>query len=94
MSASANCRLASERNTLPTVQCCHIALRTAVAVQHSDYSSDMHTAEHLQNTDTFTVTTGDDIDQQPTGEPPHSTQFPVLTTVPQFGHMGRFTRGQ
>ena len=32
-----------------TVQCCHIALRTAVAVQHSDYSSDRHTDEHLQH---------------------------------------------
>ena len=30
-SASANCCLASEPNALPTVQCCHIALRTVVA---------------------------------------------------------------
>ena len=58
MSASANCRLATEPYVLRTVQCCHIALRTGVTVQHSDYSSDMHTAEHLQHTDTFTVTTG------------------------------------
>jgi len=70
------------------VQCCHIALRIAVAVQHSDYSSDMHTAEHLQHTDTFTVTTGADIDWRLTGDRPHSTQFPVLTAVPHFGCTG------
>ena len=75
MSAYANSRLASEPNALPTVQCCHIALRTVVAVQHSDseYSND-----------TFTVTTGDDIGRRPTGDPQHSTQFPILTAVPQY----------
>ena len=87
MSASANCCLASEPNALPTVRCCHIALRT-VTVQHSNYSSDMHTAEHLPHTNTFTVTTGADIDRRPTGDLQHSNQFPVLTTVPQFGCTG------
>ena len=54
MFASANCRLAIKPNALPNVQCCHIALRAAVTVQHSDsdYSSD-----------TFTVPTGADIDR-------------------------------
>jgi hypothetical protein len=32
-----------------TVQCCHIALRAVVAVQHSDCSGHKHTAEHLQH---------------------------------------------
>jgi hypothetical protein len=49
---SEKCRLESEQYVLRTVQCCHIALRTAVTVQHSDHSSDKHTAEHLQHTDT------------------------------------------
>ena len=64
------------------------ALRTAVTVQHSDYSSDMHTAEHLQHTDSFTVTTGADIEWRPTVDPLYSTQFPVLTAVAQFGCTG------
>lgn len=72
-----------------TVQCCHIALRTVVAVQHSDYSSDRHTAEHLQHTNTFTVTTGPYIDRRPTADQPHSTQFPVLTAVAQFDCTGK-----
>jgi hypothetical protein len=46
-SANAKCSLASEPYALRTVQCCHIALRTAVAVQHSDYKSDKHTAERI-----------------------------------------------
>ena len=70
MSASAKCRLASEPHALPTVQCCHTALRNVVA----DYSSDMHTAQHLQHTNTFTVATGADIERRPTGDPP---QYPV-----------------
>jgi len=74
------------KRTVYTANCAvlHIALRTAVTVQHSDYSSDMHTTEHLQHTDTFTVTTGADIDRRSTVDPPHSTQFPVLTAVAQF----------
>ena len=61
------------------MHCCHIALRTVVAVQQSDseYSND-----------TFTVTTGDDINRRPTGDPQHSTQFPILTAVPQYGCTG------
>jgi len=59
---------------------CYTALRTVVAVQHSDseYSNDI-----------FTVTTGDDIGRRPTGDPQHSTQFPILTAVPQYGCTGR-----
>jgi len=74
---------------LKDVQC----LQTVVAFQHSDsdYSSDMYTVEHLQHTDTFTVTTGADIDWRLTGDPPHSIQFPVLTAVPQFGCTGTDT---
>jgi len=83
MSASAKCRLASEPHALPTVQCCHTALRNVVA----DYSSDMHTAQHLQHTNTFTVATGADIERRPTGDPPHSTRFLFLTAV-QFGCTG------
>ena len=88
MSASANCCLASELYALRTVQCCHIALRIVVTVKRSDsdYSSDMHTAGHLQHT--FTVTTGAGIERRPTGDPPHSTQFLVLTAEPQFGCTG------
>jgi len=81
MSASAKCCLATEPYVLRTEQCCYIALRTAVTVQHSDHSSDMHTAEHLQHTNSFTVTTGADIERRPTGAQPHSTPFPVLTAV-------------
>ena len=66
-------------------------MRTVVAVENSDYNSDMHTAEHLQHTITFTVTTGADIDWRLTGDPPHSIQFPVLTAVPQFGCTGTDT---
>ena len=88
MSASEKCCLASEPYALRTVQCWHTALCTVVAVQHSDYRSDMHTAEHLQHTNNFTVTTGADIDRRPTGDLPHSTQFPVLTAVPQFSCTG------
>jgi len=71
---------------LKEVQC----LQTVVAFQHSDsdYSSDMHTAEHLQHTDSFTVANVADIDRRPTGDPPHSTQLPVLTAVAQFGCTG------
>ena len=88
MSASAKCCLAREPYERRTVQCCDTALRTAVTVQHSDYSSDMHTAEHLQHTDSFTVTTGADIERRPTVDPLYSTQFPVLTAVAQFDCTG------
>ena len=79
-------RIYCEPYILRTVQCCHTAQRTAVAVQHSDYSSDMHIAEHLQHTNT--VRTGADIDRRSTVDPPHSTQFPVLTAVAQFDCTG------
>jgi hypothetical protein len=88
MSTSANCCLASEPYALRTVQQCHFDLCTVVAVQHSDRSSDTPTAEHMKHTNTFTITNGADIDRRPTGDPPHSTQFPVLTAVPQFGCTG------
>jgi hypothetical protein len=86
-SASAKYRLASEPYALRMVQCCHIALSTVV-VQHSEYSNDTHTTEHLQHTNTFTVTTGADIKRRPTADPPHSIQCPVLTAVTQFDCMG------
>ena len=69
------CKLLSGKRTERT----HIALRTVVAVQHSD-------SEYSNNT--FTITTGDDIGRRPTGKPQHSIQFPILTAVPQFGCTG------
>jgi len=84
-----NCCLASETNALRTVQCCHIALRTVVVVQHLAYSSNMHTAEHLKHTDTFTVTTGADTDRRPTGDRHTApSSLPVLSAVPQFSCSG------
>jgi hypothetical protein len=72
LSASEKCCLASET----------YALRTVVTVPNiqTNHSNNMHTAKHLQHTNTFTVTTRPDID--------HSTQFPVLTAVPQFDCTG------
>jgi len=51
----------------------------------------MHTTEHLQHTNTLTVTNEADIDRRPTADQPHSTQIPVLIAVPQLDCTGTDT---
>lgn len=74
MSASAKCCLATEPYALRTVQGCHTALRTVVAVQYRDYKSDKHTAEHMQHTPSQPglILTGD---QLPFSHTPPSSMF-------------------